>query len=148
MEEILKKMDLVPQDVRSILIMTVVFAIFWRLVGRGVIQKYLDLFEAREQNTTGATSNAEENLITAQKLIDECEKTLVTERSKIIKSLDPKISEAKAKANKILSDAEAKAQQVMQRTRQQIEEETAQLFSSLDARSEELAEQIANRATN
>ena len=141
-------MDLVPQDVQSILIMTVVFAVFWRLVGRGVIQKYLDLFEAREQNTTGAASNAEENLTTAQKLIDECEKTLVTERSRIIKSLEPKIAEAKASANKILSEAEAKAQQAIQRTRQQIEDEAAQLFSSLEVRAEELAEQIASRALN
>ena len=148
MEEILKKLDLVPQDLTSILIMTVVFALFWRIVGRGVIQKYLDLYEAREQSTTGATSNAEENLITAQKLLEECEKTLVLERAKVIKNLEPKISEAKSKAAEVLSEVEKHAQINVQKTRESIAQEGTQLFASLEARSDELAQQISDRALN
>ncbi len=148
MDEFLKKLDLLPEDLRSILIMTVVFAVFWKVIGKSVIQKHLDLFEARERSTVGAESNAEENLVAAQRLSDECEKTLISERATILKSLDPKISAAKAEAAKLVAAAEEKAHAALQKTREELAQESSQLFSSLEARSDELAQQIAERALN
>jgi F0F1-type ATP synthase membrane subunit b/b' len=148
MEEVLKKLDLVPQDLKMILIMAVVFAVFWRVIGRGIIQKYLDLFEAREKNTTGATSNAEENLATAQKLLEECEKKLLAERAAILKSLEPKLVAARDSAAQIVAEAEAKVASALVASRKSLEVERAELFSSLESKSEELAQHISDSALN
>ena len=148
MEEVLKKLDLLPQDLKAILVMAVVFAIFWRVIGRGIIQKYLDLFEAREKNTTGATSNAEENLATAQKLLEECEKTLLSERAAILKSLEPKLVEARARATEIITNAEEKLAASLISSRKALEQERQSLFASLESRSDELAQEISQRILN
>lgn len=146
MEEVFKKFDLVPQDLQVILIMAVVFAFYWKLLGSVVIKRYLNLFEAREKHTVGATEGAQENHAAAARLLEEYERQLVLERTAVLKSLEPQIIAAKAEAAKIIESAEAEARALLESNKNTIAEEKKILLSSLESESESLARQISEQA--
>lgn len=146
MEEFLKNFSLFPRDAIAIPLMALVFAVFWRVFGSTVISRHLALLEAREKASLGARDGADQNLSSAAKLNDEFEQKLSSERISIAKSLEPKISSARAEAARIVESAEAEALTLIETTRSSIVAEQAKLLEVIEKDADSLASTISERA--
>lgn len=127
MEEFLKNFALFPRDVVAIPAMALLFVGFWRVFGASVISRHLALYEARERASVGARQGAEENLMAAAKLTKDFENKLSAELVAISKTLEPKITQARSEASRIIESAEAEAATLIESTRTSIAEEQIRL---------------------
>lgn len=146
MEEILKKFDLIPADLVMILVGAVLFVIFWRAFGKGVIEPFAKLVAAREAATVGADKSADDMLRAAQAITEQYENKLTEERVRLLKIKFDAVAEAKATSAKVVADAEAKAQEMVKNARAEIQTQLHTLRQQALRETEGLAQTMAEKA--
>lgn len=146
MEETLKIFDLSVRDAQMIVVGTVFFFLFWRLMHSLVILPFIKLYEQREALTTGVTSSTKEILEEAIKINREVDQALNQTRAEALSKKVAAINEAKKKAGALVADAEKDGAIALQAARDQrkasAEEVRKKLFEGAEGLASELAENI------
>lgn len=149
MQEILKILDLSVRDGQMILVGTVVFFIFWRVMHVAVFKPFLILHEEREAATTGVTASSKELIEDAKRINSEVDTQINETRVRALTKKIAAITEAKKKAGAMVADAEKDAAKAILDARTQrkatADELKASLMASTGSLAEELAENILNK---
>jgi len=145
LEAVLAVFTLTPIDLYMILICAVLFVGFWKLADKVIFAPFLQLHEAREEATHGASESATTQTAEAEKLTLEYESELTETRVEAMQKKLALLKEARDKAQEIISAAENDARLFLQRERQGLKDQQADLLRQLSGDVDTLAASIVER---
>ncbi len=139
LESTLKLFDLTPADGQAILIWTVLLAIFIEVLGRLLIAPLLEVIEAREAATKGASDTTSEILEKAKSVSTDTATIIATARKNAFEKSADTISKTKREASEKIAKAESEAAGTLQKKRVEIASELNEKLKSLPEKANELA---------
>ncbi len=145
MAELLKTFDLTPLDAQMILVWAVAFVILWQILARVLFGPYLKLVETRDAQTTGAEDNAKSLTAKADELMLKYEDRITQARIAGMKEKNETLSKARTEAQAITEQADAKAQEKIQKSREELNARLATLKSELERDCESMAASITEK---
>ena len=119
------------------------FIVVFLIVGNGFFKPFLRLIQARHSATVKAREDAEKTLAQAQNKFEEYRARIQSERTLARKDYEDVLAEAKREEADMLARARAEAQQITQKTVEEIGRERARVRTELEADVERLAQQIS-----
>lgn len=144
MEEILKIFDLSVRDAQMIVVGTIAFFLFWRLMHTLVIQPFIKLYEERESLTSGAAASSKEIVEEAARINSEVDTALNQSRAQALSRKVLAITEANKKAAGLVTDAEKDGMSALQLAREQRKASADEVRKKLLEGAEGLASELAD----
>lgn len=147
-EEILKIFDLKPRDGQMIVIGIFVFFVFWRIVEKLIFNPFLTLFEEREALTSGAHESSKQLLDEARAISTRCDEDLHRARVSAIAEKLQVLTAAKVQATKISEEAENEVQEMVRKARWEREQNLSQTKQKVMSDADALAQQVVQKLTS
>lgn len=146
MEEILKVFDLTARDGQMILIGSVLFYVFWRVIHVAVFLPFLKVYEEREALTTGASSSSKDLLDEAAAISKRYEDQVQSAHVSAMTEKYQALTQAKKEADALVATAEGEVQELVRKARWEREAALsatkAQVFSDADALAKTIADKL------
>ena len=131
-----------------ILIGTVIFFIFWRIVEALIFKPFLSVYEEREALTSGASESSKHILEEAHLINQRYEAELHAARVAAMGEKFQALTAAKKEASTITSDAENQVQEMIRKARWERENSLATTKGQVMSEAESLARTIAESLKN
>lgn len=112
-EKILQILDLTPLDVKMILLGTVVFFFFLKLLEKTLFAPYMKLSDARDASTSGAAEAASKLNKDAEMAQSKYEEQVALARKAAMTDKATLIGKARAEADRIIQAAEGEAEEAI-----------------------------------
>ncbi len=146
MNEILKMFDLTLIDAIMIPIGSLMFLVFWRTFGMGVVKPFADLVAEREQATLGAEDRSSAVRAEASDLRENFEKQVTNARIEHLKLKFEAVAKSKAAAAQLVAQAESTAEKTLEQAHVQAETKLKELRTQAMRESDGLAQAFADKA--
>lgn len=140
LESTLKVFDLTPADGTAILIWIVILAVFIEVLGRLLIAPLLEVIEAREAATKGASDTTSEILEKAKSVSTDTATLIATARKSAFEKSADAVLKTKREASEKVAKAESEAAAALQKKRVEITGELDEKLKSLPEKAKELAQ--------
>lgn len=127
MDEILKTLNLTPDETPMIFVGALLFFLFWKVAAKTFIADFVRLGNLRESLTTGANELARQQLELASTISGEVEAELLKARIDALSKKGIIINRAQGEAHKIVQRAEDEAQEFLRNTRWQLMQQSEQI---------------------
>jgi F0F1-type ATP synthase membrane subunit b/b' len=145
MKEILAIFTLTPIDGYMILVSSVLFFFFWRMLDVKVFQPFIDLSQKREELTVGSTERAKLYEAQTDQLHQKLDRELTQARVDAMKMKLERLAKARQEASGIIAKAQSEAHQHIHRSREEIKAKIDQASAVLDKTTDELSAEITRR---
>jgi F-type H+-transporting ATPase subunit b len=146
MEAFLKNFDLVPQDLRMILLGAVLFVVLWKLLQAVLFAPYIKLLEAREAASTGAQATAQRNNADAQETLAKYNEELTAARVAFMGARNEAIERAREQADQIVGKAEHEVRQTIEAAHKEVSRDLEAVAEVVQREAEQLGNTMANQA--
>ncbi len=144
-EKILQILDLTPLDVRMILIGTVIFFVFMKLLERTLFAPHMRLSDAREASTSGAAEAAQKMNREAEKIQAKYEEQIGIARKNAMNEKAALVGKARAEADRIVQAAEGEAEESIRQAKLEGAEYIENNRPSIQGQANDLSALIVSR---
>lgn len=145
MREILKTLDLVPQDVVMIFVGALLFTLLWKALEAWLFLPFLKVVEARESATKGAVSDAAEMQQRADNLMREYNSELARKRVEAVERKLKLLEETKTKAAGIVSQAQQGAKSIIESARSEVVRRESELETRLAGEVDQVVDLVVQK---
>jgi len=139
-------MEITSANILHMIVSAVLFICAWKVIGEGLIKPFIDLLIEREEKTVGDEKKARETKERSLRVESDIEAELNEARVEGMALKDSQVEKAKEEAEKILSEARAKAEKELLAGREEIAKLAKAAQLELGGQAEDLASVIVEKA--